>query len=88
MDIASIRSETDGALTLILPHHPFDMSMELVKGFVVTGKLYNSERNFKAMKYGGSLTGFVHAMSINLWRGSVWAEDVDGKRYLLKRTWN
>lgn len=29
----------------------------------------------------------MHAFGINLWRGSVWAEE-NGKRRLLRRVWN
>lgn len=34
-----------------------------------------------------SFSNLIHAMGINLWRGSVW-EVSDGKRKLIKRVYN
>ncbi len=52
------------------------------KRYVVTGVDVRGKR-FR-MTYG---SGFW-AMSINLWRGSVWGVSVSGKRTLLKRVYN
>lgn len=51
-------------------------------GFIVTGLYYNSSKRF-SNKY----SSLIMAMTINLWRGSVWGVK-DGKRTLLKRVWN
>lgn len=54
-----------------------------VKSFIVTGKLYNSNKRF-SLQY----SSFSQAMSINLWNGSVWAKLDNGKKKLLKRVIN
>lgn len=75
--------------------------MELVKGknctpvgqiaaFVVTGRLYQSNKRFVNRYTCGenSKSAYETAMMINLWKGSVWAELENGKRELLKRVNN
>ncbi len=54
-----------------------------IKAFVVTGKLYRSNKRFS-----DRYNSFTHAMCINLWKGSVWAELDNGKRKLIKRVYN
>jgi hypothetical protein len=54
-----------------------------IKAFVVTGKLYRSNKRFT-----NRYNSFDHAMMINLWKGSVWVELDNGKRKLLKRVYN
>ncbi len=54
-----------------------------VKAFVVTGRIYNSN-----IRFSNKYSNYSHAMSINLWNGSVWAELHIGKRKLLKRVTN
>lgn len=51
-----------------------------IKSFVVTGKLYNSNKRFK-----NTYESYIQAMMINLWSGSVWALLDNGKRKLIKR---
>lgn len=60
-----------------------DIPIAQIKSFIVTGKYYNSNKRF-SNKY----DSFNHAMMINLWNGSVWAELDTGKRKLLKRVNN
>lgn len=50
--------------------------------FIVTGLLYNSNKRFKSV-----YSNLFHALSINLWNGSVWLER-DNKRTLIKRVYN
>lgn len=50
--------------------------------FIVTGLLYNSNKRFKSV-----YSSLWHALSINLWNGSVWHER-DGKRTLIRRVFN
>jgi len=57
-------------------------------GFVVTGKYAYSNRSFKAMHYGATVSGFRTAFSINLWRGNVWGVRPDGTRKRLKSVYN
>lgn len=52
--------------------------------YIVTGKLYSTHRSFKPMFY----SSLAQALQINLWRGSVWARMVGGKRVLIKRVHN
>lgn len=60
----------------------------LYKGFVVTGRLYNSKKRF-VKKYSGTFEGLTTALNTNLWNGSVWGIGADtGKRYLIKRVNN
>jgi len=40
--------------------------------YKVTGKIYNTNRNFPAIH----TRNFHHAKCINLWRGTVWGHDV------------
>ena len=51
--------------------------------YVVTGTLVNGRR-FQAIH----TKNYNYAMSINLYRGSVWEMQSDGSRKLLKRVWN
>lgn len=60
-----------------------DIPLGKIKYFVVTGKLYRSNRRFS-----NNYNSFYNAMGINLWSGSVWAELDNGKRKLLKRVQN
>ena len=53
------------------------------KEFHVTGKLRDGKR-FKRLKF----SSFASANMINLWNGSVWGIQEDGKRKLLKRVCN
>lgn len=53
------------------------------KGFVVTGKLYRSNKRFS-----DHYSDFKHAMMINLWNGRVWGVLHNGKRVLLKTVTN
>jgi len=59
----------------------------IVLGYLVTGVLRNGKR-FK-LSYPATAVGYMQAMCINLWQGSVW-EELPGKpsRKLLKRVWN
>ena len=50
--------------------------------YVITETLYRSNKRFRKVT-----SSFLHATSINLWRGSVW-EVRDGKRKLIKRVYN
>lgn len=54
--------------------------------FVVTGVTTNGKR-FR-QKYPYDESGLFMTRGINLWRGSKWREDSDGKRELLARVWN
>lgn len=54
-----------------------------IKSFIVTGRLYRSNRRFKKI-----YSSYQQAMMINLYSGSVWAELDNGKRKLLKRIIN
>ena len=51
--------------------------------YEVTGVLTNGRR-FKRMTF----TSYMHAMGINLYRGSVWAREGNGPRKLVRRVWN
>ena len=57
--------------------------MMFFKEFHVTGKLRDGRR-FKRLKF----SSFASANMINLWNGSVWGIQEDGKRKLLKRVCN
>lgn len=50
--------------------------------FIVTGKLYRSEKRFKI-----ETGSYSYARSINVWNGSLWLLR-DGKRTLLVRYYN
>ena len=52
--------------------------------YIVTGLYAFSKRRFKAIR----THNYIHAMSINLWCGSVWKIDEQNKRRLIKRVWN
>jgi hypothetical protein len=54
--------------------------------FIVTGQ-DRSGRRFK-LTYPYNRAGQMTALGINLWRGSKWREDANGKRELLARIWN
>lgn len=54
-----------------------------VVGYEVTGVLVNGKR-FSPIE----TTSLDHALSINLYRGSVWEVRQDGTRTLLSRVWN
>jgi hypothetical protein len=60
-----------------------NINLDDIKHFIVTGQLYKSNKRFRDV-----YSSWMPAMSINLWRGSVWAELNNGKRKLLKRVWN
>lgn len=60
------------------------MKDEEIEHYEVTGLLYNTNRK----RFCITTKDFRHAMSINLWRGSVWARLKKGKRKLIKRVWN
>ena len=51
--------------------------------YVVTGTLVSGKR-FEAIH----TDNFIHAMSINLYRGNVWKVDENGKRKVIKSVWN
>lgn len=56
----------------------------LYSNYIVTGLLYNSNKRFRR-----SVNLAAFALSINLWRGSVWGVRKDnGKKKLLKRVYN
>lgn len=61
--------------------------MDEFKGFVVTGRLYNSNKRF-SRHFGAGLENAKHAFGINLWNGAVYGIKHDGKRKLLKRVTN
>lgn len=48
----------------------------------VTGVTVTGER-FKIVT-----DNYIHAMGINLWRGSVWEVQASGKRRRIKQVWN
>lgn len=50
--------------------------------YKVTGKLRNGQR-FKAIK----TDSYSYAMSINLWNGTVWEKQPDGKWKAIKRVY-
>lgn len=54
-----------------------------VVGYRVTGVLYNSKKRF-VLNY----KTLVMATSINLWKGSIWAVQANGKKKLIKRIVN
>lgn len=54
-----------------------------ISSFIVTGRYYGSNNRFRA-----EYLSLDHAMSINLWNGSVWAKMEDGTRVLIKRVSN
>jgi hypothetical protein len=56
----------------------------MLPSFFITGLYAYSTRRFKAIR----TSSYIHAMGINLWRGSVWQLDSQGKRRLIKRVWN
>ena len=51
--------------------------------YVVTGTLVNGRR-FAPIR----TANLFHALGINLYNGSVWAETAAGKRVLIRRVWN
>ena len=57
------------------------------KQFIVTGKLFRTNQRFKKI-YNGTKSGYLTALGINLWNGSLWGVKPDGKRKLLKRVIN
>lgn len=61
-----------------------------IVAFVVTGRLYRSNKRFVKRYTCGenSNSAYQTAMMINLWNGSVWAELEGGKRKRLKRVIN
>jgi len=60
-----------------------DLGLFQESKYKVTGKLYGSERWFRAIR----TDSFRYAMGINLWRGSVW--EWTGKKWkLIKRVHN
>ena len=54
-----------------------------VKEYHVTGVTAYSNKRFKIV----CLT-WRHAGGVNLWRGSKWAVDHNGKRHLIQRVYN
>jgi len=50
--------------------------------YVVTGK------TVKGTRFSMVYSNEMHAMSINLWKGSVWGVNENGKRKLIKRVNN
>jgi hypothetical protein len=54
-----------------------------VRRYKVTGKIYNTNRNFPAIH----TTNLQHALGINLWRGTVW-ERINGKWRVIRRVYN
>ena len=59
------------------------MESETQKNYVVTGVLRTGQR-FKAIH----TSNLFYAYGINLWNGSVWEVESNGKRKLLKRVFN
>lgn len=51
--------------------------------YIVTGILTTGKR-FKAIH----TDSYIYAISINLYRGSVWEVDENGARHLIKRVYN
>lgn len=51
--------------------------------YTVTGLLYNSTKRFRH-----SYSNPMHALGINLWRGSVWQQKFGKGRTLIKRVFN
>jgi len=47
--------------------------------YLITGKTIKGQR-FKI-----NTTNYIHAMGINLYNGSVWSIDQNGKKQLIKR---
>lgn len=64
-------------------HYGNDIPTGKIKSFIVTGRLYNSNKRFS-----NRYNSYGTAMMVNLWNASVWAELEDGKRKLLKRVHN
>lgn len=52
--------------------------------YKVTGKYYNSSKNFKAIK----TDNWSYANGINLWRGKVYKLQPNGKYKTIKEVWN
>jgi hypothetical protein len=67
---------------------PYDLKRtgEYYKGksFVVTGVYAYSNRRFAPIH----TDSYIHAMSINLWKGTVWVVLPNGKRKKIKEVWN
>jgi hypothetical protein len=60
----------------------------VINQLIVIGRLHNSNKRFK-MTYEATPEGWRTAMSINLWKGSVWGVGAyTGKRHLIKRVNN
>lgn len=55
-------------------------------GYVVTGRDYHGRRFRKV--YPGTIAGAFFALGINLWNGTVWGVDANGKREAIKRIRN
>ncbi len=51
--------------------------------YVVTGRYYNSRNRFRLF-----YSNLKAAMMVNLWNGSVWGVNIEGKRKLIKRVNN
>lgn len=66
-----------------------EINPKMYSAFHVTGVYAHSNRRFRPQIYTGNLRGLMTAMSINLWRGSVWGILKEtGKRQLLKTVSN
>lgn len=71
---AIFTKEADGSVT---------WKSEPGDSYVVTGVYYSSLRHFRPIY----TVNYNYAMSINLYRGSVWLLR-NGRRYLIKRVYN
>jgi hypothetical protein len=69
------------------PSPDFFSGSTVAERLVVTGVLRNGRR-FKPMVYMNTPLGRMTAFGINLWRGSIWGERSNGKRFLIKRVYN
>ncbi len=56
----------------------------LTNTYKITGKYYNTTRNFKPIV----TTNYWYARGINLWRGTMWQQRVDGTWAVVKRVYN
>lgn len=54
--------------------------------FIVTGVTRDGKR-FKR-QYAGTDQGYIYAMNINLWRGTVWALLNSGRKFKMKEVYN
>lgn len=64
-----------------------EINIEDYTGFIVTGRLYRSNKRFK-LSYSGNQAGFSTANSINLWNGTMYGLLPNGKRKILKKVIN